>query len=71
MRIPAGRQELEITFRSHAFMIGLPITFLTAITMVLVWLAEGSRHGGLVASLAMPLARDHFSACLDVTMRSR
>lgn len=38
VRIPAGRQKLEIAFRSHAFMVGLSGTLLTALaTLVVLW----------------------------------
>ena len=40
VRVPAGRQELEIAFRSRAFTLGLPLTILTILATLVVWSAE-------------------------------
>jgi uncharacterized membrane protein YfhO len=40
VRLPAGRQHLELAYRSGAFVVGLAITILTFAAMFVVWRYE-------------------------------
>jgi hypothetical protein len=42
VRIPSGRQQLKIAYRSTAFMLGAVLTFLTCIAAIVVWRKEAS-----------------------------
>jgi len=40
VRVPAGRQHIELGYRSRAFAIGLAITIVTTLAMLLLWRYE-------------------------------